>query len=89
MKVTIIVDDNSVYVDGEHYDGVDLSFITDKEIHAIQWYDTYGEIEMVEPGTNNKIANIKINDFSPYQQAIDNFNTKKQQVALERAAKKL
>jgi hypothetical protein len=44
MRVTIIPSDGFVSVDNEGYNDLDLSFM-DADIHALQWYDTDGEIE--------------------------------------------
>jgi hypothetical protein len=44
MRLTIIPTDGAVYIDGATYSGLDLSFIP-TDVHALQWYDTYGELE--------------------------------------------
>ena len=44
-KLTIIVDDGLVSVDGESYTGIDLSEIAAENIHAVQFYGTWGEVE--------------------------------------------
>ena len=44
MRLTIIPTDGAVYIDGAAYSGLDLSFIP-TDVHALQWYDTYGELE--------------------------------------------
>jgi hypothetical protein len=44
MRVTIIPTDGFVSIDNIGFSEIDLSFIPN-EIHAIQWYDTFGEIE--------------------------------------------
>lgn len=43
MRVTIIPEDKFVAKDGVGYDNLD--FTIDPAIHAVQWYDTWGEIE--------------------------------------------
>ena len=46
MRITIIPVDGAVYVDGYSYSNLDLSGCgIPNEIHALQWYDTYGEVE--------------------------------------------
>lgn len=46
MRLTIIPIDGSVYKDGVSYSGLDLSTCSiPTNIHALQWYDTEGEIE--------------------------------------------
>lgn len=44
MRLTIIPSDGSVYKNFFSYSGLDLSFVP-ADIHALQWYDTYGEVE--------------------------------------------
>lgn len=44
MRLTIIPADGAVYVDGISYLNLNLSFIP-SDVHALQWYDTYGELE--------------------------------------------
>ena len=44
MRLTIIPADGAVYKDALSYSGLDLSFVP-ADIHALQWYDTYGEVE--------------------------------------------
>lgn len=61
MKLTIVPDDKVVIVDGEVYFDVDVSSI-DANIHAIQWYDTYGEIEFKDGTNNEKIEDISFCD---------------------------
>jgi len=44
MRLTIIPSDSTIYVDSVVHSDLDLSFIP-TDIHALQWYDSYGEIE--------------------------------------------
>lgn len=70
MRVTIIADDSVVSVEG-FAETVDLSAL-DEDIHAVQWYDTVGEIEYKQDyikGTRK--ANERIEDFAPFQQFVD------------------
>jgi hypothetical protein len=85
MRVTILPDDNSVSVDGESYGGLDLSFI-DVTIHAVQWYDTYGEIERKDPVTKRMTSNEEITVFDQFQQAITVWQVEKDKIAAEIAA---
>ncbi len=85
MRVTIVVIDSSVAVDGETYDQLDLSFM-DPTIHAVQWYDTHGEVEYKDPVTGKMTVNQEITDFTPYQQVITLWQVRKEQVAAEQAA---
>jgi len=67
MRVTIIPSDNVVIVDGEAKTPIDLSFM--KDVHAVQWYETWGEVERV--GENHQHTNERITSLAPYQQALD------------------
>ncbi len=69
MKVTIIPKDGFVAVDGVGYSEIDLSFLDD-DIHAVQWYDTEGEIER-QDSRGRITANEVISDITPFQPAID------------------
>lgn len=68
MRVTIVPFDGYVSVDGAGCDGVDLSTLA-PDIHAIQWYDTDGEIERVD-SRGRIVQNEVITDFSPYMHVI-------------------
>ncbi len=69
MRVTIIPADGFVSVDGEGYGSLDLSFM-DADIHALQWYETDGEIERKD-SRGRIISNEDIADLTPYQPALD------------------
>lgn len=63
MKVTVIPTDNAVYVDGVSFLDLDLSDCdVPKNIHALQWNDTYGEIEFV-PELNNGVIEKQNNQL--------------------------
>lgn len=71
MRVTIIVDDNVVIVEGQS-EKVDCSGLVAKNIHAVQWYSTVGEVEYSSDlTTGDRKANDKITDISPFQSYID------------------
>ena len=59
MRVTIIPSDGFVSIDGVNFHNLDLSNI-DPTVHAVQWYETYGEIEVKDPTTGKMVANIEI-----------------------------
>lgn len=69
MLVTIIPSDNLVTVDGD-VRSIDCSSVV-AEIHAVQWYETSGEVEYVKGQNINPRANDTIDDFSPYQPFVD------------------
>jgi len=69
MRLTIIPADGFVSVDGKGIDGLDLSFM-DASVHAVQWYETHGEIEVKDPVTGRMIANEVITSIDAFQPAI-------------------
>ena len=69
MRVTIIPEDGFVSVDGEGYSKLDLSFM-DADIHALQWYETEGEVERKD-SRGRITANENITTLTPYQAALD------------------
>ena len=69
QRVTIVPADGFVAVDGRGISGLDLSTL-DPQIHAVQWYGTDGELELVSaPGSPG--ANITITDLAFVQPALD------------------
>ena len=85
MRAIILLDDKSVSVDGEVYSDLNLSFI-DSTIHAVQWYDTYGEIERKDLVTKRMTGNEEITSFDDFQPAIAAWQAKKDEVAAAIAA---
>jgi len=69
MRLIIIPDDGSVSVDGVGFGGLNLSFM-DASVHAVQWYETHGEIEVKDPVTGRMIANEVITSIDAFQPAI-------------------
>ena len=86
MRITIIPDDKFVSVNGEGFHDLDLSFI-DSTIHAIQWYDTHGEVERKDPITQKMVSNDVITSLDDFQQAITVWQIEKDRVAAEIAAR--
>lgn len=70
MRVTITPEDQYVSVDGLGFSHLDLSLMT-PDIHAIQWYGTYGEVEIKDPTTGRMLRNDVIDSLGPYQLALD------------------
>ena len=66
MRVTIVNPDGVVLVGGIARK-VDLTGLS-SAVHAVQWYDTIGEIEFeYDFVANTKAPNVRFTDFSPYQ----------------------
>ena len=75
MRVTIIVDDNMVFVEGKSR-RVDCAALVANNIHAVQWYADIGEIEfgsVFNPDTKTLMRqpNQSITDFSSFQTYVD------------------
>lgn len=69
MRLTIIRNDGFVSVNNEGFSDLDLSFM-DSDIHAVQWYETEGEVERRD--TRGRItANEEITSIEPFQPALD------------------
>jgi len=66
-RITIIPDDGNVIVDGEART-VSMAGI-DPTIHAVQWFDTAGEIEF-----NDGKPHEQIDDISPFQGFVQRWN---------------
>jgi len=67
MRITLIPSDKTIGIDNEFYINVqqDLSWIP-ANIHAVQWYNTWGEIEYNDGSPNEKIEELGI-----FEQAIE------------------
>lgn len=64
MRAIIISETGRVVIDGESYDAIDLSSL-DPSIHAIQWYDTYGEVE-IKDARGRMVENREITSFDEF-----------------------
>jgi hypothetical protein len=57
MRLTVIPVDGAVYIDGASYMNLDLSTCAiPSDIHALQWYDTYGELEFKRSFVDGQIV---------------------------------
>ena len=70
MRLIIVPVDGAVSVDGKGFGGLDLSFM-EASVHAVQWYETHGEIERKDPITGRMVANEVITSIDAFQPAID------------------
>ena len=76
MRLTIIPIDKSIIIDNIGFNNIDDDFSwIPSDVHAVQWYDTWGEIEY-----NNNNPNTKINQLGIYKQAVDIFNNESKKV---------
>jgi len=69
MRLTIIRNDGFVSVNNEGFSDLDLSFM-DSDIHAVQWYETEGEVERRDT-RGRIIANEEITSIEQFQPALD------------------
>lgn len=92
MRLTIIVPDNMIAIDGETYWNCDLTWIpkffgeltqTEQSVHAVQWgwnNEEKGHIELVTGDPN-----IQITELGIFEQAISFWQARKEQVQIEEA----
>jgi hypothetical protein len=73
MRLTIIPGDKYIAIDDNGILDIqqDLNWIP-SNVHALQWYDTWGEIEYNDTTPNERIENLGI-----FEQAITDFNNEK------------
>jgi len=76
MRVTIILDDGFVSIDGVGYSGLDLSAV-DASVHAVQWNGEDGEVEVRNPVTRKMVENRNIISLAEFQSALDAWQTRK------------
>jgi hypothetical protein len=81
MRVTIMVEENRVNVEGQS-ETVDCSVLYAEDVHVIQWYGTSGEIEYFNAhGATTLKGNMAIADFTPYQKFVDAWTVEAQKAA--------
>jgi hypothetical protein len=73
MRLTIIPGDKYIAIDDNGILDIqqDLNWIP-SNVHALQWYDTWGEVEYNDERPNERIENLGI-----FEQAITDFNNEK------------
>jgi hypothetical protein len=81
MRLIIIPGDTTISIDGEPITGCDVSWIPEfvgditgvpQKVHAVQWYDDHGEIELV-----TRDNNIVISELGVFEQAITKFEERR------------
>jgi hypothetical protein len=82
MKLTIIPSDKTIGIDGKFYLDIqeDFSWVP-ADVHAVQWYETWGEVEFID----KNVPNERIEELGIYEQAIEIYDneTKKIQDELD------
>lgn len=77
MQLTIIRADNAVYIDGISYVDLDLTNVP-SNVHALQWYETDGEIEFINNSDRTKPQNELISELPAWANAcVDKWNEAK------------
>jgi hypothetical protein len=76
MRVSIVVPDDMVIVDRTIGLKVDCASLDNGNIHAIQWYETWGEIEykteyLPDHQRWHRQPNKRFEDFRPFQSYVD------------------
>lgn len=81
MRLTIIPDDKLISVNDEYILNIqqDFSWIS-PNIHAVQWYDTWGEVEYKDVKTPNE----RIEELGIYAQAPIIFHLEKERLEKEK-----
>lgn len=89
MRLVIVPTDTRISIDGESITGCDVSWIPEfvgnitgvpQKVHALQWYDDHGEIELRSNDTN-----IEITELGIFEQAIAKHAEKKTAIEKEAA----
>jgi len=89
MRLSIIPEDKTVYVDGVYFADLDLSFIP-SNIHALQWKNDLGWIEFVDDENFIKPQNETIRELPDWANtAVDRWNTAKAAYDEEQRQKKM
>ena len=89
MKLTIIPSDGLVGVDNQFFSNLDLATCTiPANVHALQWYETEGEVEFISNPDRTKPQNEIISVLPVWANAcVTVWNTAKaEQEAAEQAA---
>ena len=83
MRITLIPSDKTIGIDNEFYHDIeqDFSWIP-SNIHAVQWYDTWGEVEYSDGTPNERIEELGI-----FEQVVVDFNNEKKRIVDEEAAR--
>lgn len=90
MRITITREEKMVNIDGYRIEGVDTSSM-DQSIHAVQWYEDHGELEIKDISTGKIVENREITSINEFQPVIESYNALKivieeaQKAALEQA----
>lgn len=65
MRVTVIPADTFCSVNNLGFNGIDMSSLP-ANLHAMQWYGTWGEEEYVDFDTRQMLPNVRITSLDAY-----------------------
>jgi hypothetical protein len=74
MRVTIIPIDTFCAVDSIGFDSIDMTSVP-KDVHAVQWFGTWGEQEILDLQTGRIDRNEKIDNLDAYQAVLNSYWT--------------
>jgi hypothetical protein len=72
-RVTIVPKDKICTIDGDTVTNMDMSSIP-ADLHAVQWYGTWGEEEYMDPETRTMPPNVRITSLDAYAQIFAAFH---------------
>ena len=73
MRASVIPSDSFCSVDGVGFHDVDMSSLLPTTLHAMQWYETWGEEEYMDPATRQMQPNVRITSLDGYQAVFDSY----------------
>lgn len=84
MRATIIPSDQFCSVDGVGMHDVDMTSVA-PDVHAVQWYGSYGEVETQDPATGKMVSNDEITSLDAFQAVLDSYWAIRNAVEAEQA----
>lgn len=71
-RAIVIPSDTFCSVDGVGFNGVDMSSVP-VNLHAMQWYGTWGEEEYADPVTRQMQPNVRITSLGGYEAVFSSY----------------
>ncbi len=72
MRATIIPSDGFCSVDGVGFSGVDMTSVA-ADVHAVQWYATWGDVEIQDSVTGRVVRNEEIQSLDAFQPVLQSY----------------
>jgi hypothetical protein len=72
MRVTIIPIDTFCAVDGIGFHSIDMTSVP-KDVHAVQWFGTWGEQEILDVKTGRIAKNEKIASLDTFEAVLNSY----------------